>query len=136
MDYTNASKEEFNAFLKMERDGPIQMLNLVQLRKKAIYEDGRDATGAEAYEAYGRETAPCLKAVGGKIVWSGRFEMMLIGPKDEQWDKCFIAQYPSVSAFIQMMKDPAYKQSVAHRQAAVKTSRLVRFMPLDTGDSF
>ena len=35
----------------------------------------------EAYAAYGRESGPVFARLGGKIVWRGRFELMLIGPR-------------------------------------------------------
>ena len=47
---------------------------------EAAYPDGRKATGAEAYAAYGRESGPVFERLGGRIVWQGRFELMLIGP--------------------------------------------------------
>ena len=82
------------------------MLNLVRLRAQAAYPDGREATGAEAYAAYGRESGPVFERLGGRIVWQGRFELMLIGPQEERWDHCFIAEYPSVAAFVEMIRDP------------------------------
>jgi hypothetical protein len=56
------------------------MLNLVRLHAQARYPDGRKATGAEAYAAYGRESGPVFTRLGGRIVWQGKFELMLIGP--------------------------------------------------------
>ena len=129
--------EEFNAFRNVPRDGPIQMLNLVALRERAEYPDGRDATGAEAYAAYGRKTAHILERLGGRIVWRGKMEAMLIGPQDsENWDISFIAEYPSVDAFVSMIKDAEYRAAMVHRQAAVKDSRLIRMEPLGGGENF
>lgn len=129
MDFVDPRKEDFAVFMALERDGPIQMLNLVQFRAVAAYDDERRATGAEAYATYGREIRPCLAAVGGKIIWSGQFEMTLIGPADEAWDACFIVEYPDGAAFMAMMRDPIYQAAVEHRKAAVKTSRLIRLNP-------
>jgi hypothetical protein len=56
------------------------MLNLVRLRDVAAYPDGRNVSGAEAYAAYGRESAPVFLRLGGRIVWRGQFEHMLIDP--------------------------------------------------------
>jgi hypothetical protein len=64
------------------------MLNLVRFRDKAAYPDGRNATGAEAYAAYGRESYPVFSRLGGRIVWRGRFELMLIGPMGEKRALC------------------------------------------------
>lgn len=136
MTYTAFTRDGFAAFRTNDRPGPIHMLNLVRLRDKAEYEDGRDATGQEAYAAYGRLSAPVLARVGGRIVWRGRMEQMLIGPETEDWDLCFIAEYPSPEAFATMIKDPDYREAMTHRQAAVSDSRLIRMMPLAEGADF
>ena len=80
MGHIDPTKEVFAQFRANDRPGPIHMLNLVRLRKQAAYPDGRKATGAEAYAAYGRESGPVFERLGGRIVWQGRFELMLIGP--------------------------------------------------------
>jgi uncharacterized protein (DUF1330 family) len=108
----------------------------VRLRDRAAYGDGRTATGAEAYAAYGRESGPVFTRVGGRIAWMGGFELMLIGPSHERWDHCFIAEYPSVAAFVEMIRDPVYREAVKHRQAAVEDSRLIRLKPLVPGKTF
>jgi hypothetical protein len=63
---------------------------------------------------------------------------MVTGPagEGEQWDLGFIAFYPDAAAFFAMVTDADYKQAVVHRQAAVLTSRLVRFAPLEVGKGF
>ena len=134
--HIDPTKEVFAQFRDNNREGPIHMLNLVRLVDRAAYPDGRSATGAEAYAAYGRDSGPVFMRLGGKVVWQGRFELMLIGPADEHWDHCFIAEYPSVAAFVEMIRDPAYREAVKHRQAAVKDSRLIRLKPLASGKTF
>jgi uncharacterized protein (DUF1330 family) len=136
MGFIDPTKQAFADFRQMDRPGPIEMLNLVRLRDRAAYPDGREATGAEAYAAYGRESGPVFRRVGGMIAWLGSFELTLIGPGDERWDHCFIARYPSVAAFVEMIRDPAYREAVKHRQAAVEDSRLIRLEPAEPGDLF
>ena len=136
MQYVDPTKETFAAFRDNDRDGPIHMLNLVRFREKAAYPDGRDVTGAQAYADYGRESYPVFSKLGGRIVWRGNFELILIGPSEEKWDECFIAEYPSVSAFVEMVRDPLYREAVKHRQAAVLDSRLIRMTPAETGTGF
>lgn len=134
--YIDPTRETFARFRENARAGPIHMLNLVRLRERAAYPDGRTATGAEAYAAYGRESGPVFRRLGGKVAWQGRFELMLIGPLDEYWDHCFIAEYPDVGAFVEMIRDPVYREAVKHRQAAVADSRLIRLKPLAAGKTF
>lgn len=134
--FVDPTREKFGEFRGLPDDGPIQMLNLVRFRDKATYPDGRAATGAEAYAAYGRESGPIFRGLGGRIIWSGDFHLMLIGPEDERWDACFIAEYPSADAFVSMVKNPDYQKAVVHRQAAVEDSRLIRLSPKKSGEGF
>jgi uncharacterized protein (DUF1330 family) len=134
--YIDPTKEIFAAFRENDRAGPIHMLNLVRLNAQANYPDGRRTSGAEAYASYGRESGPVFTRLGGRIVWQGKFELMLIGPGTERWDLCFIAEYPSVAAFVEMIRDPVYREAVKHRQAAVEDSRLIRLAPLAAGKNF
>ncbi len=136
MNFIDPTKESFAAFRADDRPGPIDMLNLVRLRPRAAYPDGREATGAEAYAAYGRESGPVFRRLGGQIVWRGRFELTLIGPSDEHWDHAFVARYPSVAAFVEMIRDPLYREAVKHRQAAVEDSRLIRLGLAENGELF
>ena len=136
IEYIDPTKQAFAEFRGNNREGPIHMLNLVRLRSQARYRDGRHTTGAEAYAAYGRESRPVFVRIGGRIVWQGKFELTLIGPPEERWDLCFIAEYPSVSAFVEMIRDPVYREAVKHRQAAVEDSRLIRLAPLTPGQGF
>ena len=136
-DYLDPTKEIFAKFREMDRPGPIHMLNLVKLRDKAAYPDGRAATGADAYRSYARESGPVFRRLGGRQVWIGKPELMLIGPQDcEQWDIAFIAEYPSVQAFVEMLRDPVYREAVKHRQAGVADSRLLRLQPAEPGKEF
>lgn len=134
--HIDPTPEQFRTMMKDPWDGPVHMLNLIRLNEKAAYGDGRAATGAEAYAAYGRESEPIFRRVGGEIVWSGSASLMVIGPEDRQWDLAFVAAYPSASAFGDMVKDPAYQAVVFHRQAAVRDSRLIRLRPREAGSGF
>src|SRR3954467_2517606 len=136
MGHIDPTKEIFAQFRDNDRPGPIHMLNLVRLRKEAAYPDGRKASGAEAYAAYGRESGPVFERLGGRIVWQGKFELMLIGPETERWDHCFIAEYPSVAAFVEMIRDPVSREGGKHRQAAGEDSRPLRNAVLPVGKNF
>jgi uncharacterized protein (DUF1330 family) len=134
--YIDPTKQQFAGFQAVARPGPIHMLNLVRLRERAAYPDGREASGLDAYRAYARESGPVFARVGGRQHWIGRFEQVLIGPSDERWDMVFIAEYPSSDAFVEMIRDSAYREAVKHRQAAVEDSRLIRLEPRSPGALF
>jgi len=134
--FIDPEREQFDAFKALPRDEPVMMLNLVRYRDKAAYEDGREATGAEAYAAYGRESGPVFRRVGGEILWRGKQVLMLIGPTDKHWDLLFVARYPTAGAFLEMVTDPGYQAAVKHRTAGVLDSRLMRLSELGEGEEF
>lgn len=134
--FTSFSREAFAAFRADNRPGPVHMLNLIRLHAEARYPDGLRATGAEAYSSYGRISAPVFARHGGRIVWRGRFELGLIGPEEDHWDICFIAEYPSPDSFADMLREPIYREAMAHRLAAVADSRLIRLGVLPSGTRF
>ncbi len=114
--YTDPERDQFDAFKALPRDEPVMMLNFLRFREKADYADGRDVSGAKAYAACGRESGPVFRRVGAEIVWRGRPELMLIGPRDKHWDLIFVARYPTAGA--------------------VLDSRLIRISEVGDGDDF
>ncbi len=134
--HIDPDREHFAAFKDLPRDEPVDMLNLVRLNEVADYKDGTIVSGREAYAAYGRQSGPIFSKVGGEIIWSGEPRFIVIGPSDEHWDIAFIARYPSAQAFLDMLYDPEYQAVVHHRQAAVRTSRLIRMLPRESGGGF
>ncbi len=139
--FIDPDRAQFEAFKILDRDHPIEMLNLVKFRAKANYPEGHDLadaglTGAQAYRNYGKETAPIIARLGASILWRGAYQTTLIGPQDENWDEVFIARYPTAHAFLEMVTDPVYQAAVIHRQAAVETSRLIRCAPTKSGEAF
>lgn len=137
MSHIDPERAAFEAFKALPRDEPVEMLNLIALREKAAYADGREATGFDAYRNYGTHSGPIFARVGGTIIWRGKPQLMLIGPESERWDLAFIARYPTAGAFLEMVTDMVYQtEAVPHRQAAVEDSRLIRHQPLEGGAQF
>lgn len=141
MPHIDPTRAQFDAFKALPRGEPIEMLNLIRCRAEALYPEGhqcagRGLSGREAYRLYGEESGPIFRRVGGAIVWSAAPRLVLTGPADEAWDIAFVARYPSAHAFLEMVTDPAYREAVVHRQAAVETSRLIRTSPGAAGQGF
>ena len=136
--FLDPTRGSFDAFKALPRDEPIHMLNLLRFHENAQYPEGHECgqngwSGTRAYAEYGKTSGPIFTRVGGTIVWRGKMQAMVIGPDDKQWDASFIAAYPNSGAFMEMISDAEYKKVVVHRQAAVLTSRLIRFAPGDAG---
>jgi uncharacterized protein (DUF1330 family) len=127
--HTAPDLEQLAGLGRAASQGPIHMLNLLRFREEARYPDGRVMRGGDAYRVYQRASREPFERVGGKLLWSGAFVGVVIGPADERWDLAFVAVYPSLAAFQAMLADPGYRQAVEHRQAAVEDSRLIQLTP-------
>ena len=140
MTHIDPTKEAFSAFAKSGYDGPVQMLNLLRFKGHAAYAEGKaprpGMSGAAAYAAYSKASAPFFAAADGEILWSGKPLAGVIGPPGEAWDAGFIAAYPSKAHFLGMVTDEGYQAIVFHRQAAVADSRLFAFAPGEAGRVF
>ena len=113
-----AQLKEFN---EQGEEKPIFMVNLLKFKEKAEYPDKRetDLSGEEAYAIYGQEVAGHLAKVGGKPIFSGNVDRLMLGEVEDLWDKVAIAMYPSRKAMLEMIMDPDYIESAHHRVAGL-----------------
>jgi len=114
--------------------GAIHMINLIRFRAKADYPADHpcaqeNLTGEQAYQRYGAGVLPFLSKLGGRMVWQGAPQFVVIGPAEERWDMAFIIEYPNPAAFLSMVGDADYLKIAVHRTAAVEDSRLIRCTP-------
>ena len=116
------NEDQIKGFSEQGGDKPIYMVNLLKFKEKASYPDKRetDLTGEEAYAIYAEEVAGHLAKVGGKPVFGGEVERLMLGEVEDLWDKVAIAMYPSRKAMFQMINDPDYIVSAQHRVAGLE----------------
>ena len=126
MSHVDPTSEQFSAMMNLPDDGPFQMLNLIKLREKAVYDDGRIISGEEAYRIYNQLSEPIFKSKGGRIFASWDPQLVLVGPEGSHWDIIDVAEWPGMSAFAEMVTDPEYEKIMFHRQAAVEDCRLIK----------
>ena len=116
------NEDQIKGFSEQGGDKPIYMVNLLKFKEKASYPDKRETnlTGEEAYAIYAEEVAGHLAKVGGKPVFGGEVERLMLGEVEDLWDKVAIAMYPSRKAMLQMINDPDYIASAQHRVAGLE----------------
>ena len=111
-------------------DGPIVMLNLLKFHAEARYPEGSGlaGTGAEAYARYQHNFTVSVGEISqAQIVFDGPVQRTFIGaPADGDWDRMLIVRYPSRQHFLAMMADPAYKDGLIHRYAALERTLLLQ----------
>jgi uncharacterized protein (DUF1330 family) len=110
------------------KDTPVVMVNLLRFRDRALYPKGstfEECSGRQAYKRYMETAQEKLSEVGARPIWMSKAFAGVIAPTDEQWDQVFLVKYPSVDAFMTMLKMPDYLAATVHREAALRDSRLI-----------
>ncbi len=115
------SETQIKEFNDQGEDKPIFMVNLLKFKDKAQYPDKRetDLTGEEAYAIYGQEVTGHLTKVGGKPIFGGNVDRLMLGEVEDLWDKVAIAMYPSRTAMFDMMRSEEMQVIGQHRAAGL-----------------
>ena len=117
------NRDQFIAYAGNERPGEVVMVNLLKFKERASGEEG---SGAEAYGRYSDAVVKQVEARGGRIVWMGRVENVLIGDTEaDGWDVVALVAYPSRQAFIDMVSSSEYQESHTHREAGLERTVLL-----------
>ncbi len=116
------NREQFEQLAAAPDDGPVVMLNLLKFKETAT--DGA-GSGTEAYGRYRSAVVEMLEARGGKVLWSGRGEQILIGDPAADSDAVILVQYPSRTAFIEMVTTPEYDEAHKHREQGLERTVVV-----------
>ena len=117
MTVLDTTPEQMQTLASLPADEPVVMINLLNFRQ-----DG----GAERYMQYGREVAPHLERVGAQIVYAGNLPKFVIGEGTHPWwDAILVVQYPTPTAFVQMVTSEQYAKVHEHRAAALDSAELV-----------
>ena len=88
------------AFFADPDEGPFVMVNLLRFRPTADYADGSEAhlTGREAYERYAVVVRSLIDGLGGRVVYSGAVNGLLLGEVEDLWDAVGLVEYPSLDS--------------------------------------
>jgi uncharacterized protein (DUF1330 family) len=122
------TKEQFSAFAHDEREGEVVMINLLRFSESKA---SAETTGKAAYKDYSDDVVKMVESRGGKIVWTGQPEHVLIGDDEhDTWDLVVLVSYPSRAAFIDMVTSPTYSESHTHRERGLERTVLLACRPM------
>jgi uncharacterized protein (DUF1330 family) len=116
-DTVDTRPTQLAALKALPADAPVVMINLLKFN---------EGGGRERYLQYGREVAPHLARVGATVRYGGSAPVNVIGDGERPWwDAILVVEYPTPSAFVDMVKDPGYQQVHEHRAAALQRGDLI-----------
>jgi len=109
-------------------EGPVYLLNLLRFKQRAEYADGRatDLTGEQAYALYTEGVSKLIAGVGGRIIWFGRCNTLVIGDGDEPpWETAAIVEYQHLEDYLKMRGGADYEDVHVHREAGLAQQLLI-----------
>ena len=118
--------EQFRQLSESAESGPVVMLNLLKFKPQA--DDGGES-GASAYRRYGDAAVRMIEDQGGRLLWAGSADQILIGDPEQDWDQVLLVEYPSRKAFIEMVSKPQYNEAHKHREAGLERTIVVACTP-------
>ena len=130
------TKEQFERFAHHDRDGEVVMINLLHFADADADADaeagaGSGTSGRDAYSEYGDAAVKMVEARGGRVLWMGQPEHVLIGDSDaDGWDLAVLVSYPTRNAFIDMVTSPRYQEAHTHRERGLDRTVLLACRPL------
>ena len=124
--------EQFQQLGTSTQTGPVVMLNLLKYKQRS---DDGDGSGAAAYRRYGDAALEMIEKTGGRLLWSGRADQILIGDPTEDWDTVLLVEYPSRQAFLKMVSDPEYMKAHSHRESGLERTIVVACSPVAEQDA-
>jgi uncharacterized protein (DUF1330 family) len=123
------TKEQINALVDSDLDTPVVMLNLLKFAERSGGGNGA-VSGRDSYARYGDRVRSMLEDVGGRVLWQGRADSVVIGGEGDDWDAVILVEYPSRKAFLEMTSNPKYGEVAKDRTAGLADSRLIAMTEL------
>ena len=121
------TREQFQAFASDTREGEVVMINLLHFAEPSE----KQSTGKAAYRDYSDDVIKMVEARGGRVLWTGQPEHVLIGDTDtDGWDLVVLVSYPSREAFIDMVTSSNYEKSHEHRERGLDRTVLLACRPM------
>jgi uncharacterized protein (DUF1330 family) len=118
------SAEQFQTLLAGPPDRPVVMLNLLRFKPRADAPD-TGVSGAEAYARYGHEMRKIVESHGGRILWSGRVDSMVIADADPGYHAVALVEYPSRAKFVELAQSAEVAGIGVHRTAGLESQWLI-----------
>ena len=116
--------EQIQALLTGPDDEPVVMVNLLRFKPRADAPD-EGLSGADAYQRYGNEMKKFVESHGGRILFSGRVDSMVIADADPGYHAVALVEYPSRAKFVEIATSAEVAAIGVHRAAGLESQWLI-----------
>ena len=118
------TKQQIEELLAGPADQPVVMINLLKFKPRADASEG-DASGQEAYGRYAEQMRKVVESQGGRFIWAGRADSMVIGEDDPGFHVVALVEYPSRQKFLEIAGSEKVREIGEHRSAGLEMQWLL-----------
>ena len=118
------NREQIEELMKGPADQPVVMINLLRFKPRADASEG-DASGQEAYGRYAEQMRKFVESQGGRFLWAGRIDSMVIGEEDPGFHVAALVEYPSRQKFLEIVGSERVRDIGQHRSAGLESQWLL-----------
>jgi uncharacterized protein (DUF1330 family) len=116
--------EQIQELLKGPADQPVVMVNLLRFKAEADGEhEGK--TGQQAYMRYAEQMRGFVESHGGRFIWSGSVDSVVIGDGEPDFHVVALVEYPSRQKFIEIASSEQVREIGTHRSAGLESQWLI-----------
>jgi len=117
--------EQLQTLLAGPADQPVVMVNLLRFKRRAdaTPEDAR--SGEDAYMAYARRMREVVESHGGRFIWTGRVDSVVIGDDDAAFHVVGLVEYPSRKTFVEIATSDRVREIGGDRTAGLESQWLL-----------
>jgi len=116
--------EQIQELMKGAQDTPVVMVNLLKFKPRADGE-GAAMSGRESYMLYGEKMRSFVESKGGRFLYMGTADSMVLGESDVDWDVIALVEYPSRKAFVEIASSPHVAEIGKHRGRGLEGQWLI-----------
>jgi uncharacterized protein (DUF1330 family) len=128
--------QQIEELLKSPEEGPVVMVNLLAYKKTADSdpEKAREGeTGAQAYGLYAEKMRKFVESKGGRFIWVGRVDSMVLGESDVDFQMIALVEYPSRKAFVEIATSPHVAEIGKDRSRGLEGQWLIAATEMSLG---
>ena len=127
------SAEQLQALMEINPKGPFHFVNFLAFKDQAEYPADHalasaKLSGSDAYDKYGAVALTQILSRGGRLITLNTVELEVIGSSGP-WHRVATMEYPNITAFLDMIADPDYKQALVHRDAGLQNTLILVTRP-------
>jgi len=92
---------QIEELMKGPGDSPVVMVNLLSFKERGDRAN-KGSSGLDAYKRYAENMRKFVESKGGRFIWSGQVDSMVIGESDTDFSIIALVEYPNRKAFIEI----------------------------------